>query len=124
MPLTTALTSMPGGDLVNLVQQLTRTWGPHEENTALLLETLTAQVDWNWADRTIDPEDPEVKAEQAKRKKAKPPKHPILRPVAHRPAEQDEARWQDYVQQLKMHTPAPVDPWEQLQVWKQQNNIA
>lgn len=114
---------MPGRDLVNLVLQLNTTWGPHEENTALLLETITTQLDWGWADRTIDPDDPEVKAERAKRKKVKPPPHPILRPVAHRPPEQDKARWDDYITELKKYAPPPEDPFVLLQQWKQQNGI-
>lgn len=114
---------MPGAELVNLVLQLSQEWGPHEENTALLLETLTAQLDWGWADRTVDPDDPEVKAERARSKGIKPPPHPILRPVALRPAAQDEARWQSYVQEISKYAPAPKDPWEQLDEWKRQNKV-
>lgn len=114
---------MPGIELANLILQLDRTWGLHEENTALLLETLNAQIEWSWADRTIDQDDPEVKAEQAKAKKTKPPKHPILRPVAKRPPEQDEERWREYITALTEFVPKPVDPWDALQEWKRQNGI-
>jgi hypothetical protein len=125
IPLRESLTSMPGADLVNLVLQLDKTWGLHEENTALLLETLTAQVEWAWADRTIDPEDPEVKLERAKAKTngVKPPKHPILRPVAKRPPDHDEQRWRDYITTLSEFVPQPKDPFEQLEIWKRQNGV-
>lgn len=119
---------MPGSELVNLVQQLDNSWGHHEENTALLLETLTAQAEWAWADRTIDPNDPEVKREraEAKARGRKPPKHMILRPVAKRPPDQEEQRWRDYIQELSEYFPKPEtqDPFELLQVWKQQNGVA
>lgn len=116
---------MPGRDLVNLVQQLHQEWGPHEENTALLLETLTAQLDWGWADRTIDPEDPKVKAEQEKRKKIKPPPHPILRPVACRPVKQDQERWEAYATEIAKYVPPekPQDPFELLAQWRRQHGF-
>jgi hypothetical protein len=97
----------------------------NQENTALLLETLTAQIEWAWADRTIDPEDPEVKRERAKAKAngVKPPKHPILRPVAKRPPDHDEQRWRDYIRTLSEFVPQPKDPFEQLEIWKRQNGV-
>lgn len=109
---------MPGSELVNLILQLDQEWGLHEENTALLLETLNAQVDWAWADRTIDPDDPEVKAERARQKKTKPPKYPIIRPVAKRPAGPDEERWRDYIATLTEILPTPQDPWAVYEQWK------
>ena len=114
---------MPGSELVNLVLQLDAEWGPHEENTALLLETLTAQLDWGWADRTLDPDDPEVQAEQKKRKGQKPPPHPILRPVALRPEKQTEERVQFYVDELVKFTApaATADPFEAHAKWRQQH---
>jgi hypothetical protein len=115
---------MPGVDLVNLILQLDKTWGMHEENTALLLETLNAQIEWAWADRTLDRDDPEVKAELAKSKGIKPPKYPVLRPVARRPLQQDEERWQDYIQSLTDAMPTPDEPWDLYERWKQQNGVA
>lgn len=112
---------MPGVDLVNLILQLDQAWGLHEENTALLLETLNAQIEWSWADRTINPDDPEVKAERVKQKNSKPPRYPVLRPMAKRPAKQDEQRWQDYIQTLSDLMPKPQDPWDVLQDWKRQH---
>jgi len=123
MPLRLALNEMPGSELVNLVLQLDSEWGPHEENTALLLETLTAQLDWNWADRTIDPDDPEVQAERRKQKIVKPPPHPILRPVAFRPRKETEERIQAYVAELVKYA-APnqdVDPFEVHAKWRQRH---
>lgn len=105
--------------------QLDTDWGPHEENTALLLETITAQLDWGWADRTIDPEDPEVQAEQRRRKTVKPPPHPILRPVAFRPAKETEERVQHYMEEIVRYTPPakPVDPFELHAKWRSQHGF-
>lgn len=115
---------MPGAELVNLVLQLDSGWGLHEENTALLLETITAQLDWGWADRTIDPDDPEVQAEQKKRKGHKPPPHPILRPVALRPAKEADERFKSYVDELEKYlVPVkPVDPFEAHAQWRKRHS--
>jgi hypothetical protein len=114
---------MPGSELVNLVLQLDTEWGPHEENTALLLETLTAQLDWGWADRTIDPDDPEVQAERRKHGKTKPPPHPILRPVAWRPNKEAAERLDTYVDELTKYAKPQqaADPFELHAKWRQQH---
>jgi hypothetical protein len=39
-------------------------WGPHEENTALLLEAQAYALELVWADRTTDPDDPAVKRDR------------------------------------------------------------
>lgn len=120
MSLRVALKSMPGSELVNLVLQLDTEWGPHEENTALLLETLTAQLDWGWADRTIDPNDPEVQAERRKHANRKPPPRPILRPVAWRPSKEANERLDAYAAELTKYAEPQhtVDPFELHAQWR------
>src|SRR4029079_12022187 len=51
-------------------------WGPDEENRALLLEVQHYQLELGWLDRITDPDDPELKREQAqaKREGKTPPK--------------------------------------------------
>lgn len=95
---------MPAVDIVDLVNGLQH-WGPHEENTALLLEAQHYALELAWADRTIDPNDPEaIKARRdAERAGVKPPPHPMIPPVAHRPPELAEQRLQQYVEQITAH---------------------
>lgn len=92
---------MPAVDFVSLVNGLDH-WGPHEENTALLYEAERYKLDLAWADRTIDPNDPEVirARREAERSGIKPPRHPVIPPVANRPAELAEQRLQEYVEQI------------------------
>lgn len=82
-------------------------WGPHEENTAQLLDIRAYELDLAWADRTINPDDQDVRRErlEAKRNGIKPPEHPIVPPVAHRPAELAEERLQQYLDQLAAQQP-------------------
>lgn len=100
-----SLQSMPAADFVTLVNDLDSRWGPHEENTALLLEAERYKLDLLWADRTVDPNDREVIRErrEAERAGVKPPKHPMIPPIANRPPELAELRLQQYVEQIAAH---------------------
>lgn len=106
---------MPGLDLASLVRQLVSQkgsalrrqlmgdeaeWGPHEENTARLLDLTEHQVQQQWADRIFDPEDQEAKRERAEAKRSgiKPPASPLIIPVALRPEKLAEQRFQQYVE--------------------------
>lgn len=108
---------MPARDLPYVIQQLAKTrgsalrkellgdyaeWGPHEENTALLLDIRSYELELAWADRTIDPDDRDVRRErlEAKRRGIKPPEHPIVPPVAHRPADLAEERLKQYLERI------------------------
>lgn len=91
--------TMPAADLVDLLAGLDY-WGPHEENTALLLEAERYKLDLSWADRTIDPNDPEVKAARRASEHVKPPTRPMIPPIANRPAEIADLRIQQYLDQL------------------------
>lgn len=80
-------------------------WGPHEENTARLLEIESYRLDLEWHDRTVDPDDAEVAREraQAKRDGIKPPVKAPVPPIAHRPKSIAEATFERYVQSLAPH---------------------
>jgi hypothetical protein len=84
-------------------------WGPHEENTALLLEAQHYALELIWADRTTDPDDPKLKRErvQAKRAGIKPPPHPLIPPVAHRPDTLALQRLQEYLDALEKYRAGP-----------------
>ncbi len=106
---------MPAADLVALVRKLVSqpgsalrrhlmgdeaAWRPHEANTARLLDLFEHQVQQEWSDRIFDPDDHEAKRERlkAKREGIKPPKHPLIVPVALRPEKVAEQRFQQYVE--------------------------
>jgi hypothetical protein len=114
---------MPASRLVTLILGLDDYWGPHEENTARLLEAQAYALDFAWADRTIDPDDPAVKAERAK--KRKPPPHPIVPPAAFRPKKYADERMAEYVEQIGKYAPKPesVDPFDRLALWKAQRGL-
>jgi hypothetical protein len=116
---------MPASRLVALILGLDDHWGPHEENTARLLEAQSYALEFAYADRTIDPEDPAVKAERARNKKRQPPPHPIVPPVAFRPKRYADERMAEYVEQIGKYLPKqePVDPFEQLALWKAQRGL-
>lgn len=116
---------MPAADFVSLVQQLVSTpgsalrrqllgdgaaWGPHEENTARLLDLTEHEVQTAWTDRITDPDDPEVIREraQAKRKNQKPPTTPLILPVALRPEKIAEQRFMEYVEAAAKLVPPRV----------------
>jgi hypothetical protein len=116
---------MPAARLVGLITGLSEFWGPHEENTARLLEAYAYQLEWGWADRTIDPDSPEAKQARAEARKVKAPPHPIIPPAAYRPKTFADERMQEYVEELKKYLPEPeaVDPFEQLALWKAQHSL-
>jgi len=116
---------MPAVDFVALVQQLVSTpgtalrrhllgdsaaWGPHEENTARLLDLTEHEVQTSWTDRITDPDDPEVKREraEAKRRGQKPPPSPLILPVALRPEKVAEQRFTEYVEAAAKLAPTRV----------------
>lgn len=117
MQLREALDSIPVQDLPVVVLQLVKTrgsalrqellgdyaeWGAHEENTARLLDIRAYELELAWADRTIDPDDRDVRRErlEAKRNGIKPPEHPIVPPVANRPSDLAEQRLKQYLEQV------------------------
>lgn len=93
--------TMPVVDLVALVNGLDN-WGPHQENTARLFEVQSYQLELDWVTRTVDPDDPEVRKErlEAERNNIKPPKHPIVPPIALRPPEWADVALSAYVEQI------------------------
>lgn len=109
------LTQMRASALAELLSDGAAEWGPHEENTAQLLEVQSYQLELAWIDRTFDPNDQEVKRERlaAERAGIKPPKKPIVPPVALRPKSIAEQRFQEYVDQLAKHQ-APQRVREQV----------
>lgn len=106
---------MPAKDFPDIIRQLLKTrgsalrrqelgdhadWGPHEENTARLLDVREYELELAWADRTFDPDDREAHRErlEAKRRGIKPPPHPIVPPVAYRPEKIAEKRLEQYIE--------------------------
>jgi hypothetical protein len=116
---------MPASRLVSLILGLDNQWGPHEENTARLLEAQSYSLDFTWADRTIDPDSDEAKAARAEAKRRKPPPHPIVPPVAFRPKKFADERMAEYVEQIGPYVSKqePKDPFEQLALWKAQRGL-
>lgn len=114
---------MPAQDLVAFIKKLPPDsalareeagpwgrWDAHKENTARLLEVMSHQLELNWVDRTTDPEDPEVKRDRAKAKRAgiKPPVHPLVPPVAMRPHEIAQERIAEYRELVDAHNAPPI----------------
>lgn len=110
-----AFETLPVADLVSLIRKLpvdsatSRSelgawayWDAHKENTARLLEVQDYLLQLLWIDRTTDPEDREVKLQRAAAKRAglKPPKAPIIPPVAMRPGALSEERIAAYMERL------------------------
>ncbi|MDQ3579071.1 MAG: hypothetical protein M3443_16055, partial [Actinomycetota bacterium] len=82
----TCLAEMPLVDLAPLITGLEQ-WGYHEENTARLLEQQAYALQLRWNRLTVDPDDPDVREQQARRDAAglRPPPSPPVPPVAMRP---------------------------------------
>jgi hypothetical protein len=118
---------MPAADLVSRVHRLPRIptsalaelldpeglrhWGPHEENTARLLEIESYRLELDWADRTVDPDDAEARRAraEARRNGVKPPKNAPVPPIALRPKSIAEQRYQQYLDSLQPPArPKPV----------------
>lgn len=108
---------MPAVDFAARVKRLTRVrssaladfltegeaeWGAHEENTAQLLEVQSYQLELDWAERVTDPNDPAVKEEREKARLQglKPPRKPLVPPVALRPRKLAEQRYEEYLERL------------------------
>jgi hypothetical protein len=102
---------MPAVDFVDLVNGLSDHWGPHEENTARLLEAQAYRLELDWADRTVDPNDDETRRAraQAKRDGIKPPPHPMVPPVALRPPKLAEQAYEEFFARLEQHR-TPAEP--------------
>ncbi|WP_409186495.1 hypothetical protein F9C11_20590 [Amycolatopsis sp. VS8301801F10] len=115
---------MPAADLAALVRRLVRipdsalgdllsdgvaAWGPHEENTARLLEAQEYALQLTWNDRTIDPDDPELRKERAIAKKngLKPPPFPMIPPSAIRPPKLAQARVDAYMAEVQRYQNPP-----------------
>lgn len=96
------LVKMRSSALADLLSEGEAEWSPHEENTALLLEVQSYQLELAWIDRTADPNDREARLERLKAESAglKPPKNPIVPPVAHRPSWLAERKYEEYLEKL------------------------
>ncbi|ACU39450.1 hypothetical protein [Actinosynnema mirum] len=118
---------MPAVDLAARVRRLTRKpetalaelldpgglrhWGPHQENTARLLEIQSYGLVLDWRDRTFDPESDEAReARRAllndRRHGVRPPADPPVPPIAHRPAPLAQQMFDAFVER----TAAPARP--------------
>lgn len=99
------LAHIPSSALADLLSDGTATWDAHKENTARLLEVETHRLELEWAKHTYDPEDPENRraAAEAKRNGVKPPPKPIVPPVALRPRDLAEQRFQQYLDEITAH---------------------
>ena len=85
-------------------------WGMHEENTARLLDVLSAGLGYDYASWTSDPE--EMAAEQRRRRKAgiKPPPNPVIPPVASRPGVIASRLIDEHVAMLEQYQLLPKKP--------------
>jgi hypothetical protein len=84
-------------------------------NLAELVDLMHYWLHSEYAKWITDPEDPQVKAEADRRKRAgiKPPPMPLIMPVAHRPpslAEQYRKQYEQLVSQYGDRPDAPLDP--------------
>lgn len=96
---------------MSLVQQLPPPWSHHEENTARLYEAMHHWLNTDWAQKTTDPEDPEVRRDRAEAKRSgiRPPKHPLIPPIGLRPADVAESHWSQYKTAVEKHTAPAVE---------------
>lgn len=76
---------------------------------------MSYDLDLDWADRTIDPNDREVQAERraARKNGRQPPQHPIIPPVASRPEWLATLRMREFTEALAEHA-APLEPQAQV----------
>lgn len=75
------------------------------ENLAMLVDRVDFDATFEYSGAVTDPEDPDVKQEQARRKKAgiRPPPTPLWRPVAQRASELREQLIKDYEEEAKKY---------------------
>lgn len=76
------------------------------ENLAMLVDRVDFDATFEYSGAVTDPEDPEVKQEQERRKRAgiKPPPTPLWRPVAQRDTTLREQLIKDYEEEAKKYT--------------------
>jgi hypothetical protein len=125
VPWRTAWDTYPGIDIATMVQRLVHIrgsalrrllldddaeWGPDEENRARQLEVEAYRLELDWVEHTTDPNDPATIRErnEAKRRGDRPPRRPIIPPVALRPAAVADRRWQAYLDELLQLDPKPT----------------
>lgn len=111
-------------DLVSLIRKLPKEsalareeagawgdWDAHKENTARLLEIEAYKLELAWIDRTTDPDDKDVRLArlEAERAGIKPPPHPMIPPIAMRPAELSEQRLREYLEGAAAFNPV-IEP--------------
>jgi hypothetical protein len=82
------------------------------ENLAMLVDRDDYWLNSEYSQWVTNPDDPEVKAERARRLKEgiKPPPTPLLRPVAHRPTELAAKLWEKYGAEVEKQKPAEKAP--------------
>ncbi|WHT21022.1 hypothetical protein N8J89_08125 [Crossiella sp. CA-258035] len=107
-------------------------WGLHEENTARLFDLANWYIQTIWMDRITDPDDPDIKAEQQRAKRAgiKPPESPLIPPVAHRPPSLQDSQIAEFKQLAERYKVPPklkigeADPMDLLMQWNRMIGIA
>lgn len=126
---------MPAVDLLVLIRQLPRDsavarleagdlayWDATASNLADLLDVIHAQLSYEYANWTTDPEDPAVKRARAERKRAglRPPPHPLIPPIAARPTSVADRKLTEYREMTRQWNPeqeptsslVSLDEWE------------
>ena len=125
MPLREAIQTWPAQDLSAAVQNLPPDSATHRSelgdmwdwnhlaaNMATMVDLLAYWLQAEYAKWIHDPDDPEVKREQARRKreKIKPPPIPLVPPIAHRPPSVAEKYVADYLMQVSTYgADQPID---------------
>lgn len=90
-------------------------WTIRDQNIAMLVDRIDFLVNLEYADKTTDPNDPEVKRrlERNRRNKVKPAPFPIYRPVAARPQEVfdlEQARYEALIERYTQPDDAVPHP--------------
>jgi hypothetical protein len=118
------LTTEPARDVVAKVRELINTrgsslrrlvfgdhadWGPDEENRARLLEIESYRLQLKWNEVIADPDEATSNRDRllAKRAGIKPPRTPIIPPIALRPQSIADERVQTYLAELEEQQPKP-----------------
>lgn len=94
-----------------LIEHLPEEWSYADENLAMFLDRFDYFLRSEYASWITDPDDPEVKAERALRKRQgiKPPPQPLIPPVAWRPQSIADLRRQVFEAAVELHA-APAKP--------------